>query len=42
MAEALSSAGLINHSITLARDQRIVVTGLDDVHRFFRRPRCAP
>jgi predicted MPP superfamily phosphohydrolase len=39
MAEALEELGfevLINRSITLAReDQRIVVTGLDDVHRFY-------
>ena len=39
MAEALEELGfevLINRSITLAReDQRIAVTGLDDVHRFF-------
>src|SRR4029077_7425117 len=39
MADALERLGfevLINRSITLARDdERIVVTGLDDVHRFF-------
>jgi predicted MPP superfamily phosphohydrolase len=39
MAEALEELGLdvlINESIVLARgDEQIVVTGLDDVHRFF-------
>jgi predicted MPP superfamily phosphohydrolase len=39
MAEVLDELGfevLINQSIVLARqDERIVVTGLDDVHRFF-------
>jgi predicted MPP superfamily phosphohydrolase len=41
MAEALDELGfdvLINQSIVLTRqDERIVVTGLDDVHRFFTR-----
>lgn len=39
MAEALEALGfevLLNQSITLGRqDQHVVVTGLDDVHRFF-------
>ena len=39
MADALENQDfevLINRSITLTReDQRVVVTGLDDVHRFF-------